>query len=141
MIWTQVLAQDNQLASQGQSLQNSYQLPDSEHFSFRVVIWILILILITIKTYLALFSWTVEQEVIDLFDKTATTKNKDDFCFWYSEIYLLMMELIEIKELEPVSTEILVVYSKVEHSKVEQSRIVQLKTCKVHFSSHAFFFW
>lgn len=45
------------------------------------------------------------QELTDLFDKTATLKNKDDFCCLYMEIYYLVMEITEVKEPDPVSIE------------------------------------
>lgn len=57
------------------------------------------------QTHLALCTWTVAQELIALFDKTATAKNKEDFCCLYMEIYYLTMEIIEIKEPDPVATE------------------------------------
>lgn len=98
-ICTHVLAQANQSASQGKSFQNSYQLYYLEHFLFYVVLWK------EKKTHLALCTWTVAQELIDLFDKTATAKNKEDFCCLYTESYYLMMEIIDTKEPDPVSTE------------------------------------
>lgn len=45
------------------------------------------------------------QELTDLFDKTATLKNKEDFCCLYMEIYYLVMEITEVKEPDPVSIE------------------------------------
>lgn len=50
------------------------------------------------KTSLALCTWTVAQELTDLFDKTAALKNKEDFCCLYMEIYCLVMEITEVKE-------------------------------------------
>jgi len=51
------------------------------------------------KKSLALCTWTVAQELIDLFEKTATAKNKEDFCCLYTEIYYSMIEIIRSKNL------------------------------------------
>lgn len=45
------------------------------------------------------------QELTGLFDKTATLKNKEDFCCLYMEIYYLVMEITEVKEPVPIPME------------------------------------